>query len=159
MQKGFKKVAPGLVQARPGLTDKDYAKMALDQGLCRSDSKDRVFSLATTMRKEVREGRMPGIKAVKVNGKLHFFPEDGTPNGPMPNQDRPITVLLPADVAEAADLLLEVGKFENRSAALVWLAREGIKAKGLELAEVKRVVEQIRQLKQSVAVQNREHRW
>jgi len=162
--KGFKKVVPDLIKANPGLTAKEYAEMALDRGLCGSGSKDHpVFSLATTLMKEVREGRMPGIRVIKSERPQRFYPVDYTSteamkkiaddivNKTLSNWDKPITILLPADVAQAMDMLVEVSKFGNRSEALIWLAREGIKAKNLELAQVKKVVEQIRKLKQSVS--------
>jgi hypothetical protein len=152
MKKGFKKVVPSLVQATPGLTDTEYAKIALDRGLCRSDSKDPIMSLATTMRKEIREGRMPGIKAVKVDGKLHFFPEKEIPKTALPNREKPITLLPPIEISEVADILIEVGKFENRGDAFIWLMHEGIKAKNLELAQAKQISEQIMRLKQSIPV-------
>jgi len=63
-----------------------------------------------------------------------------------------MTIFPPIDVSETIGMLVEVGKFENRSEALVWLAREGIEAKSLELAQVNKVVEQIKRLKQSVPV-------
>ena len=159
---GSKKIFPALIKANPGLTAKEYARMALDQGLCGSASKDPTFSLATTLMKEVREGRMPGIRA---NGRpMRFYPDNYTSNEEMKkiaddvvkktlsNWDKPITILPPADIFETISILVEVGKFENRTEALVWLAREGIKAKSPELAQVKKVVEQIKQLKQSVPV-------
>ncbi|MBM3118312.1 MAG: hypothetical protein FJ006_01940 [Chloroflexi bacterium] len=147
---GSKKVFPDLIRAKPGRTAREYANMALDQGLCGSASKDPVFSLATTLMKEVREGRMPGVRA---SGRpMRFYPDSHTSKVSPPNFDKPTTILLPTDISETINILVEVGKFENRSEALIWLAREGIKAKSLELAQVKKVVEQIKQLKQSVPV-------
>jgi hypothetical protein len=74
MKHGFKSIVRDLVFADPGHTAEEYAKMALERGLARSDSGDPVFSLQTTLRKEVREGRMPEITVQKVNGNLHYFP-------------------------------------------------------------------------------------
>jgi hypothetical protein len=162
--KGFKKIAPDLIKANPGLTAKEYAKMALDRGLCGSGSIDPVFSLATTLMKEIRERRMPGIRVTTSERPQRFYPDnyasgetmkkkaDDIMNKTLSNWDKPITILLPADVTQAMDMLVEVSRFGNRSEALIWLAREGIKAKNLELAQVKKVVEQIKLLKQSVPV-------
>lgn len=147
---GSKKVFPDLIKAKPGLTAREYAKMALSQGLCGSASKDPVFSLATTLMKEVREGRMPGIRASER--PMRFYSDSHTSKVPPPNFDKPMTILLPTDISETINRLVEVDKFENRSEALVWLAREGIKAKSPELAQVEKVAEQIKQLKQSVPV-------
>ncbi len=150
MKKGFKKIVPDLIRANPGLTAKEYSKMAIDRGLSNSDSKDPVFSLATTLLKEVREGRMLGVKAIKSDGPLRFFIDNHTSGVPSANQDKPITLLMPNDVGEATDTLVEISKFGNRSEALIWLAREGIKAKHLELRQLREGVEQIRQLKRSM---------
>ena len=76
MKKGFKKVVPDLIARYPGCTAQEYAKMAIDQGLCSSDSQNSLFSLQTTLIKEYREGRMPQIKIVKVDGKTRYFPAD-----------------------------------------------------------------------------------
>ncbi len=179
---GFKKVVPDLIRANPGLTAKEYAKIALDQGLCGSASQKseegRVFSLATTLMKEVREGRMPGVKTIEGERPQRFYLDNSTSNearrkiaddivkkalsrGRSPELaeaqatevwDKPITILLPVDIAQTMDMLVEVSRFGNRSEALIWLAREGIKAKSLELAQVEKVVEQIKQLKKSVPV-------
>ncbi len=161
MKKGFKKIILDLVRENPGLTAKEYAKVALDRGLSGSDSKDPVFSLATTLMKEVRGGRMPGIRVIKSERPQRFYPDNYTSSEAMKKiadgivneaLSKPITILLPVDVTQAMDMLVEVSRFGNRSEALIWLAREGIKAKNLELAQVKEVVEQIKLLKQSVPV-------
>lgn len=154
MQKGFKKVVVSLIRANPGLTPDEYATMALDHGLCGSDSKNQVFSLATTLRKEVREGRMPEIKAVKVNGRLHLFPIDYDTGQriTLPKKDSAVTLLLPPDVTKNVDNLVELGSFGNRGDALIWLAREGMKAKQQKLENAGKVVQQIKGLKQSVSI-------
>jgi len=154
MQKGFKKIAPALIQTNPWLTADEYAKMALDQHLCRSDSKNgpngQVFSLSTTLRKEVREGRMPGIKSVRMNdGKLHFGPADHTPAMPS-RRDTGVTVVLPVEVADITDMLVAIDQFKNRSEALIWLAQEGVKAKQVYLQQCKTLHQQAKQLKGSI---------
>lgn len=154
MQKGFKKVVVSLIRANPGHTPEEYATMALDHGLCGSDSRDQVFSLSTTLRKEVREGRMPEIKAVKVNGKLRYFPADYDTGQrvALPKKDSAVTILLPPDVTKNVDILVELGSLGSRGDTLIWLAREGIKAKQQELENAEKVVQQIRGLKQSVSI-------
>jgi hypothetical protein len=82
--------------------------MALDQGLCGSASKDTVFSLATTLMKEVREGRMPGIGA---SGRtMRFYPASSTSKVPLPNIDKPMTILILNGVSESIETLIEVNK-------------------------------------------------
>ena len=156
---GSKKIFPSLINAKPGLTAKEYAAMALDQGLCGSASKDPVFSLATTLMKEVREGRMPDIK---VSGKpQRFYPNTCTSAETMKKAANeiverslsglgPVTVVPSAEIAQAIYMLVEVGRFGSRSEAFVWLAQEGVRAKNPELNKVKNVVEQIRQLKNTL---------
>ena len=107
---------------------------------------------------------MLGVKTINGERPQRFYSDNYTSseamkkiaddivNKTLSNWDKPITILVPADVAQSMDMLVEVSKFGNRSEALIWLAREGIKAKILELAQVEKVVEQIKQLKQSVPV-------
>jgi hypothetical protein len=153
MQKGFKKVVKSIIQKKPGFTAREYAEIAVKQGLCGSDSKDPIFSLATTLMKEVREGRMLGIKAVKVEGKLHYFPDnfDAT-STTVSKENRALTVLLPPDVDKYVETLVEVGVSGTPSEALIRLAREGIKAKQQDLFGVEKVVKEINALKQSVHI-------
>ena len=151
-QHGFKQIALDLVRQYPGQTPEEYAKMALDRGLCASDSKKPILSLSTTMRKEYREGRMPDIRSARVDGKLRFFPKNHLVN----QRDIPfrpnvaITVVLPPEDSEIIDMLVEIGRFNNRSEALSWLVREGIKNKEGELNQARDVLNKIRQLKKSV---------
>jgi hypothetical protein len=154
MQKGFKKVVVSLVKAHPGLTPVEYAEEALRSGLCGSDSKDPIFSLSTTLRKEVREGRMPQIKAIKARGKLRYFPTDYDVSQQvnLPKKDEPLTVLLPPDVVQAIDTFVELGNFANRVEGLVWLARQGIGANQRKLDNAEKVAQQIKRLKESVYI-------
>ena len=150
MQRGFKAVAPALIRERPGLPPEEYARMALQRELCGSDSKDRIFSLATTLRKEVREGRMPGIRVEKVNGKLCYFPSN-YPSGSdtQPKKDMRIEVLLPPDVARRIDTLLELERFTSPSDAVIWLMQKGIEAHRAALDQIENQLQQIRRLKES----------
>lgn len=153
-QHGFKKIVVELIKKYPGLTAEEYAKMALDQGLCGSDSKNPVFSLATTLRKEYREGRMPSIRAEKIGGKLRFYPLN-YPDNKQDKSHKPdvaITGVLSAEDSESIDALVEIGKFKNRSEALSWLVKEGIKTKQEELNQAKDILNKIRQLKNSLTI-------
>jgi hypothetical protein len=157
---GFKAVVGELVRERPGLSSDDYAKIALERGLVHSDSRDPIFSLQSTLRKEVREGRMPEIVARKVGGKLHFFPanQDGaTPAksaSPALNlkQDfaASFTVLVPQEIAFELDLLVELGKAKSRSEALIRLARIGIDTKRSVLNRAREVHEQTKRMRDSL---------
>jgi hypothetical protein len=77
MQTGFSHgVAPTLIERNPGRPARFYARTALKQNLAGSDAKDREFSLASTLAKEVRERRLPGIEARTVGGVLCYFPSN-----------------------------------------------------------------------------------
>ena len=76
MKKEFTKIVPDLVARYPGCTAKEYAKMAIDQGLCDGDSPNSFLSLQAALIKEYREGRMRQIKIVKVDRKTRYFPTD-----------------------------------------------------------------------------------
>jgi hypothetical protein len=78
MIKGFTYgVAPALVKGNPGMMSREIAGLALSRGLAHSDSKDPVTSLATSLAKEVREGRHKEIRAESVNGELRYYPKTG----------------------------------------------------------------------------------
>jgi len=74
MKNEFTEVVPDLITRYPGFTAKEYAKMAIAQGLCERDSQNSLLSLQATLIKEYREGRMPQIKIVKVDRKTRYFP-------------------------------------------------------------------------------------
>ena len=144
MRHGFKSVVRDLVRAHPGLSSDEYAQMALDKGLATSDSRNPVFSLQSTLRKEVRERRMPDVIARKVDGKLHFFPANQDPmvsvndhasavSGMRAHESVSLTVLVPNDIVTVLDLLVELNKVRNRADALLRFVRIGLDAKRLEL--------------------------
>ena len=60
------------VLERPGMTSREVAELALMRDLAGSDSKDPAMSLASTLAKEVREGRHQSIRAERVNGLLRY---------------------------------------------------------------------------------------
>ena len=151
MQHGFMAVVVQLINERPGLPAEEYARIALERGLCDSDAKDRVFSLGTTLAKEVREGRMADqIRRERVNGKFCYFPaqhpfESETQVG---NGLR-VEVEIPPDAARRVTDLLEIDEFGSPSEAVVWLLQAGIKAKQSALNEIANEIQEIRQRKES----------
>jgi hypothetical protein len=77
MQTGFShEVAPRLIRRNPGRPARFYARIALKQKLAGSDALDPEFSLASTLAKEVRERRLPGIESRMVGGTFCYFPAD-----------------------------------------------------------------------------------
>ncbi len=151
MQHGFKAVVVQLISERPGLPAEEYARMALERGLCGSDAKDPVFSLATTLAKQVRKGRMADqVRRERVNGRFCYFPahypsESETQLG---NGLR-VEVELPPDAARRVTDLLEIEEFGSPSEAVVWLLQAGIKAKQPALNEIANELQEIRQRKES----------
>jgi len=150
MQHGFKAVAPELIRETPGLPAKEYAAIALGRELCGSDSKDPLQSLATTLAKEFREGRMPGIRVEKVGGVLCYFPDDSSSVADIQSaQGVRIEVRLAGDVASDVQALVEVGRCPSPGAAVVWLVWEGAKAQRPTLERIHAILDEIRRLKQS----------
>jgi hypothetical protein len=161
MRHGFKEVVRDLVHVHPGLSSDEYAQMALDRGLAHSDSANPVFSLQSTLRKEVREGRMPDIVARKVGGKLHYFPlgEESHANvsptviaGVKTPESVSLTVAVPHDIVDALDLLVDLHKVKNRSDALIRFARLGIEAKSSELDRAREFHQQTKRVRESFAL-------
>ena len=132
MQKGFKAIVGELIREKPGLTATEYARMALERGLCRSDSSDPEWSLGTTLAKEYREGRMPGIRAERIDGGLRYFPADH-PLSAERSGDIRVQVSVPGDVAEWVNVLIEAKKGWGPGEAITWLAQQGVKARRRDL--------------------------
>lgn len=150
MQHGFKAITPQLIRETPGLSATDYARIALERGLCGSDSKDPEGSLATTLAKEYREGRMPGIRAERVNGKLRYFTADNfVPYTTETKRDPRIEVALPPRIAKWIDVLLATEKFAGPGEAIIWLADEGIKSRRDSLAALENAMGEIKRMRQS----------
>jgi len=149
MQHGFKGVAPSLIAEKPGLSADDYARLALERHLCKSDSVDPVFSLASTLRKEVREGRMIGVVAKKAGGKICFYPSDFASKPEALAHEVTVQVLLPSQVATTIDELVELGRFPSAARAAIWLIEEGIRAKQNALDQISIELDEIRQKKQA----------
>jgi Arc/MetJ-type ribon-helix-helix transcriptional regulator len=131
-QRGFKEVVVRLIGESPGLAAEEYAVTALQRGLAGSNSKDPVQSLATTLAKEVREGRMLGIRAQREHGKLRYFPVDLRP-----------------DAARRVRDLVEIGRFSTPSEAVTYLLEEGVNAKQSALDRISGELEEIRRRKES----------
>jgi hypothetical protein len=133
------------------LAAEEYAAMALQRGLAGSNSKDPVQSLATTLAKEVREGRMPGIRAQSEDGKLRYFRVDyrADTKAQRDNGLRIKEVLLPSDVARRVSDLVEIGRFSGPNEALIYLSQEGISAKLPVLDRIANELQEIRRRKES----------
>ena len=150
MQRGFKAIVRQLIHEKPGLTAMEYGRMALERGLCGSDSNNPEWSLGTTLAKEYREGRMPGTRAERVDGKLRYFPADHfVPYTTEKNKDPRIEVALPPHIAKWIDVLLATEKFAGPGEAVIWLAEEGIKSRRDSLVALENVMLEIKSMRQS----------
>ena len=158
MKKGFShEVAPELIREEPGLRADQIAERALSRGLCDSDAKEPVRSLAATLAKEVRERRLPGIYAKKMGSALRYYPgsHDSVIGStvaiePIPITAESVSIRLDHQRVEVADLLVEVGKFSSRSESLAWLVAEGIERNDEKIMMVRRAVDEIRLIKSSI---------
>lgn len=160
MKKGFSHgVAPDLIREKPGMTKDEVAELALRRGLCGSDAKktDPVFSLGSTLAKEVREGRLPEVRAERVGGVLRYYPASGGPpktpmiiSSPPTGPDEAVSIRLPREHVEIADLLVEVGKYGSRSEALASLVSEGVSRNEALIKKARDAAAQIQAIKQSL---------
>ena len=155
MKKGFSHgVAPALIRETPGMRADQVAERALSSGLCDSDAKDPIRSLAATLAKEVREGRLPEVCSREVAGVLRYYPTSliGIESFELPIEvgsgpDEAVSIRLPHTTVNLADQMVEVGKFGSRSEALAWLVSEGIKRNGSEIENVRESADRIRTIK------------
>jgi len=150
MKSGFTDfAATKLIPTEPGQTARHYARvyLELDDKSKLSDSRNPEESLANTLDKQVREGRVPGIKRERVGGKYRFFPVVG----PQRNTEKVVVQIeLLSDEIQDVDSLVIVGKYKNRNDAIGWLVGEGIKANRALLDKANSVRKQIDQLKKDV---------
>lgn len=144
MQKGFKAVVKNLIRKEPGLTAREYARIALKRGLCGSDSSDPEWSLGTTLAKEYREGRMPGIRAERIDGGLRYFPADH-PLSAERAADIRVQVSVPADVGHWVNVLIEAKQGWGPSEAITWLAQQGVKARRRDLESLQIATKAVRE--------------
>ncbi|SRR6266851_384859 len=132
MSRGFTKQVPQLVAQHPGLTANELAVLALQEGYG-SSARDPEYSLAQTLLKEHREGRLPCVESRRVNGKLRFWPASGDTDGSRRMADAPspgkppgsVTVVLPDELQGDVDALVAVGVVPSRGEALLLLASKG----------------------------------
>lgn len=149
MARGFMEFARSLICGDfPGQTAEWYAEEGLDSGLVSSDAKNPVQSLANTLAKQVRQGREPRIRRERVGGKCLYFPVSDPDEEHLENIV--VQISLSTQEVEILDSLVAVGKCSNRSDAIMWLAKEGIKATGGYLDKVADTRKQIERIKAAV---------
>ena len=152
MKRGFMDlVASCIIPKNPGWTAKEYAAEALEHDSDLSDSKkDPIASLANTLSKQVQTGRERRIRRERIGGVYHYFPTS-VPSASNSNEDIVVQISLSTQELEDIDNLVAVGKFNNRSDAIKWLAIEGITANRGYLDKVADTRNQIERLKREVA--------
>ena len=151
MKKGFMElVASCIIPEYPGWTAEEYAAEALGSGCISSDAKNPVQSLSTTLRKQVREGREPRIRAERIDGVYRYFPVSKSSASDSSNEDVVVQLSLSTQELGDIDNLVAVGKFDNRSSAIKWLVIEGIKSNRAYLDKVADARNQIERLKKEV---------
>lgn len=132
MKKGFMKwLRGGCIQDFPGLTAKEYAEFAL-AGYAPSDARDEIQSLATTLMKQVREGREPHIRRDRIGSKYRYFPATGAPVTTS-SENIPVQISLSKQELQDIDKLVTKGKFRNRSEAIEWLVKGCVALKSCNL--------------------------
>ena len=158
MRKGFTyTVAPDLVRADPGRRGEEYADMAIRKGLAASDAKDPVQSLASSLAKEVREGRQKQIRREKDGSAIRYYPAlslevsaEGEKQILPARREEAVSLRLEPDTARNVDMLVEIGTHRTRSDALAWLVAEGLSKNQQKIREVQKAVKQIREIKRSL---------
>lgn len=158
MQKGFShEVAPVLIRETPGESPEYYAGIALNRGLASSDSKSPLQSLASTLRKELREGRLPEFRTMKRGGRIRVYPataavdsESESRKSPRQPATVPISVTVTRDVHEAAALLVEVGKQATYGESISWMAQQWLNDSVSYLAKVRQAALQMREIRNAI---------
>jgi len=161
MRKGFShEVAPGLIAEEPGRPAEYYADKALYLGLSASDSKSPVHSLASTLRKEAREGRLPELYTQKRGGRLCFFPVDGSDGeseaGPVGQsnkqpRERVVTVHLGEDIHSVIDHLIDIGRHRTASDAIRWMVGQWFRQNAGYVRRVHKAANQVRAIRTALA--------
>ena len=131
MKKGFMRWVRDYIQSFPGLTAEEYSLDALEYEYARSDAGDSVGSLATTLHKQVREGKEPLIRRDKIGDKYRFFPVKGVPIT-TPSENIAVQISLSKQELREVDNLVTKGKFHNRSEAIEWLVKGCIALKSCD---------------------------
>lgn len=133
MKRGFMEVAVNLIFRCPGRTDEEYAKMALESNPDLSDAKDPIFSLKTTLAKQVRTKGEKRVTRERIDGKFLYSPSTTEPKEP----PKEILISISPDESAILDDLINTGWFKTESEAAQWLLREGINARKDDLHKIR----------------------
>ena len=125
MKKGFMRWLRDYIQACPGLTAEKYARDGYDEGYALSDAKNQMFSLASTLMKQVRDGKEPHIRRQLIGGKYRYFPVMGVPTTTS-SENIAFQISLSKQEWQSIDNLVTDGEFRNRNEVVEWLAKRCI---------------------------------
>jgi len=151
MKRGFMDLAVEIVKEYPGETALSIAREALDFNSDLSDAQNPEQSLASTLNKQVQTGQEKRIRRERIKGLYRYF-SVSTPSTSNSNEDIIVQISLSTQELEDIDnLVAVVGKFDNRSSAIKWLLREGIKINRGYIDKVADTRNQIERLKSEVA--------
>ena len=174
MQRNFvRQVGPKLINEDPGHPAEVYARRALERGLSESNSQGPVFSLASSLARTVREQRLPSIRRAQVDGVYCYFPAETTADTPDRDVSRSDnsgrtdervrrghdTTIIPIGVGDevlhAVDLLVEIGQYQSRADAILWIADEWLAQNQVFIHRLVAAVERVRELRASLKVTGR----
>ena len=109
----------------PGLTAEEYAQDGYYEGYALSDATDQVFSLASTLMKQVRDGKELHIRRELIGDKYRYFP--AIPLGTtVSSESIAFQISLSEQEWQSIDNLIADGKFSNRNQVVEWLAKRCI---------------------------------
>jgi len=125
MKKGFMKWLRDYMQVCPGLTAEEYAQDGYCEGYALSDAKNQVFSLASTLMKQVREGKELHIRGERIGGKYCYFPVKGV-RTTTSSENIAFQISLTEQEWQSIDNLITDDGFRNRNQVVEWLAKRCI---------------------------------
>ena len=154
MRRGFTDFAATiLIPDFPGETARWYAEKYLqERGESSSDARVPLQSLATTLEKQVREGREKRVRRARIDGAYRYFPVAASDEGHF--EDVLVQLRLTTEELADVDNLVAVGRCKDRRDTVTWLTREGIKANRDYLNRAAETRKRIEQLKRDLAPQS-----
>jgi hypothetical protein len=126
MKKGFMDwLRGGYLETCPGLTAEEYARDGYFEGCVKSDAKDQEFSLASTLMKQVRDGKEAFIRRELIGKKYHYFPGSGIRMNTS-CENIHFQIELSKKEWSPIDALVSEGTFRNRNEVIEWLVKRCI---------------------------------
>jgi hypothetical protein len=151
MQEAAKQI---LEEAQKPLSSKEIAKRALERKMVASNAKDPIFSLYTTIEKNIRGGIYNNPKLVKIHtpgeGHLIGLPswEDRIPVGTQRVPERKeIAVTVPLDLLNKIELAVRAQLASSFNDTMILIIQAGLVAVSEAIKE--RIMEQLSTLEKS----------